>query len=72
MFLPFPIVGFILMFEEHACGLAVASCHGNGVPRASRCVETGCRRDGSFFYPMNHAPNSSIKSCPQQFNKTAG
>jgi hypothetical protein len=44
------------MFEEHACGLAVASCHGNGVPRASRPVETGCRHDGAFFYPMNHGP----------------
>src|SRR5215471_14989876 len=43
MFLPFPIVGFILMVEEHACRLAVASCHGNTVPRASRRVETGCR-----------------------------
>jgi hypothetical protein len=45
MFRPFPIVGFILMFEEHACWFAVAGCHGNGVPRASRRVETGCRRD---------------------------
>jgi hypothetical protein len=57
MFLPFPIVGFILMFEEHTRELAVAGRHGNGAAR----VETRCRRDGSFFYPMNHAPNSLIK-----------
>jgi hypothetical protein len=37
MFLPFPLVGFILMFEEQACRLAV---NGNGVPRASRRVAT--------------------------------
>jgi hypothetical protein len=58
MFLPFPIVGFILMFEEQACGLAVPSGHGNQC-RARRRVETGCRRDGFFFYAMNHGPDRS-------------
>jgi hypothetical protein len=56
MFLPFPIVGSILMFEEYDRGLAVASCHGNGLPARRGASKLGVAAQRLLLLPDESSP----------------